>query len=270
MATGATEVRDEVVEVCDGRLRLHVKVAGSGPPVVFFHPLPGLAWQPLLDRLAERPPSTRPSIPGQRRATRRRSARCTRSGSCCSHTRRHCERWGSSVPRWSASRSAGWSRPTSPRASPTALSRLVLLVADRPVARRRSDPARGDGHRAGGGAAVLPVQAPGERGGAGDAGAPRRPGEGPDGDRAGRLDIGCTTKFCWPIADHGLARRLHRISVPTLVVWGREDALVPAVYAEEFGSRIAGSRVELLDDCGHALQGDQPERTLNVVSEFLG
>jgi pimeloyl-ACP methyl ester carboxylesterase len=82
-------------------------------------------------------------------------------------------------------------------------------------------------------------------------------------------NIGCTTKFAWPIADHGLARRLHRISVPTLVLWGRDDVLVPVAYAEDFGKRIEGSRVEVLDDCGHAMQGDQPERMLTAISEFL-
>ena len=85
----------------------------------------------------------------------------------------------------------------------------------------------------------------------------------------GAWNVGCTTKFAWPIADHGLSRRLHRICVPTLVVWGRDDALVPVVYAGEFGSRIAGSRVELLADCGHALQADQPEQTRHLISEFL-
>ena len=72
-----------------------------------------------------------------------------------------------------------------------------------------------------------------------------------------------------PLYDHGLARRLHRIAVPTLVLWGREDALVPVVYAEEFAQRIAGSRVEVLDDCGHAMQADQPEQVFNLVTEFL-
>lgn len=38
----------------DDRLSLHIKIAGSGPPLVFFHPLPGLYWQPFHDRLAER------------------------------------------------------------------------------------------------------------------------------------------------------------------------------------------------------------------------
>ena len=64
MSIGIADVRDEVVEVCDGRLRLHIKVAGDGPPVVFFHPLPGLEWQPLLDRLAERHTVYAPEHPG--------------------------------------------------------------------------------------------------------------------------------------------------------------------------------------------------------------
>jgi len=45
-------------------------------------------------------------------------------------------------------------------------------------------------------------------------------------------------------ATRSTLRRLHRIQVPTLIVWGREDALVPVAYAKEFGGRIAGSQVE--------------------------
>ena len=82
-------------------------------------------------------------------------------------------------------------------------------------------------------------------------------------------NVGCTTKFAWPIADHGLGRRLHRIQVPTLVVWGREDALVPVAYAREFGSRIAGSQVEVIHDCGHAVPADQPERSWTAISRFI-
>jgi pimeloyl-ACP methyl ester carboxylesterase len=59
------------------------------------------------------------------------------------------------------------------------------------------------------------------------------------------------------------------VSVPTLIVWGREDALVPVEYAKEFGSRIAGSRVEVLDDCGHVVPVDQPERAWAAISGFL-
>jgi pimeloyl-ACP methyl ester carboxylesterase len=82
--------------------------------------------------------------------------------------------------------------------------------------------------------------------------------------------LGCTGKFFWPIADHGLDRRLHRVQAPTLVVWGREDALVPSVYAEEFGRLIADSRVELIDGSGHIPQVEQQAATLAVVEDFLG
>ena len=64
MAPEMSTVRDETVEVGDGRLTLHVKVAGDGPPLLFFHPLPGLAWSPLLDRLAGRYTVYAPEHPG--------------------------------------------------------------------------------------------------------------------------------------------------------------------------------------------------------------
>jgi pimeloyl-ACP methyl ester carboxylesterase len=82
--------------------------------------------------------------------------------------------------------------------------------------------------------------------------------------------IGCTAKFIWPIPEKGLAKRLHRVDVPTLILWGKQDGLVPVEYAEEFGRRIKGSRVEVLDECGHIPQLEQPERTWALVSEFLG
>ena len=45
---------------------------------------------------------------------------------------------------------------------------------------------------------------------------------------------------------------------------------MPVAYAEEFGRRIAGSRVEVIDDCGHIPQLEQPEKTFALVGEFLG
>ena len=64
MTTGVTDIRHETVEVWDGRLKLHVKVAGDGPPLLYFHPLSGLAWHPLLDQLAQRHTVYAPEHPG--------------------------------------------------------------------------------------------------------------------------------------------------------------------------------------------------------------
>ena len=64
MAAGAVPVRDETVEVWDSRLRLHVKIAGDGPPLLYFHPLTGLSWWPWLDQLAQRYTVYAPEHPG--------------------------------------------------------------------------------------------------------------------------------------------------------------------------------------------------------------
>jgi pimeloyl-ACP methyl ester carboxylesterase len=81
--------------------------------------------------------------------------------------------------------------------------------------------------------------------------------------------LGCTGKFFWPIADYGLAKRLYRIKAPTLVIWGQQDALVPVVYAEEFGRRIARCQVVLIDQCGHIPQVERTKETLEATNAFL-
>jgi pimeloyl-ACP methyl ester carboxylesterase len=82
--------------------------------------------------------------------------------------------------------------------------------------------------------------------------------------------LACTGKFVWPLPDKGLRKRLHRVTAPTLVVWGHRDQLTRSVYAEEFGRRIRGARVEVLENAAHLPQREQPERTLQLVTEFLG
>jgi len=82
--------------------------------------------------------------------------------------------------------------------------------------------------------------------------------------------LACTGKFIWPIPDRGLRKRLHRITAPTLIVWGHQDRLVKTVYADEFANAIKGSRVEVLEGAAHLPQVEQPERTLAAVTGFLG
>ena len=81
--------------------------------------------------------------------------------------------------------------------------------------------------------------------------------------------LGCTGKLCWPIPDRGLHKRLHRITTPTLIVWGEDDALAPVVYAEEFHQRIPGSQVAIVPNCGHIPQVEQLDTTLDLVRRFL-
>jgi pimeloyl-ACP methyl ester carboxylesterase len=81
--------------------------------------------------------------------------------------------------------------------------------------------------------------------------------------------LGATGKFVWPIPDKGLKKRLHRITAPTLIVWGREDRLISVVYAQEFADRIAHSRVEIIEGAGHLPQWEQLDRVAPLVLEFL-
>jgi pimeloyl-ACP methyl ester carboxylesterase len=80
---------------------------------------------------------------------------------------------------------------------------------------------------------------------------------------------GCASKFLWPIPDQGLAKRLHRVTAPTLFIFGEEDRVIPSVYGAAFAERIAGSRLEIIERCGHIPHVEQLERTLELVSDFL-
>ena len=81
--------------------------------------------------------------------------------------------------------------------------------------------------------------------------------------------VGCAAKFLWPIPERGLAKRLHRITAPTLIVWGAQDAVVPVVYASRFADHIAESRMQIIDDCGHIPQLEQEAQTIAAVGAFL-
>jgi pimeloyl-ACP methyl ester carboxylesterase len=95
----------------------------------------------------------------------------------------------------------------------------------------------------------------------------------PDAAAAARVRLmwamGTTGKFIWPIPDKGLKKRIHRVAAPTLVIWGKEDRLVPPVYADEFSRRIRGARVQMVDGAGHAPHLEQPEKVARMVSDFL-
>ena len=79
----------------------------------------------------------------------------------------------------------------------------------------------------------------------------------------------CTGKFVWPIPDRGLKKRAHRIGAPTLIVWGKQDAIAAPEYAQEFAERIAGAKVEMIDGAGHLSHLEQPESVTRAVEAFL-
>jgi pimeloyl-ACP methyl ester carboxylesterase len=77
--------------------------------------------------------------------------------------------------------------------------------------------------------------------------------------------LASTAHFIHPIPERGLKRRLPRIKAETLVLWGAQDALVPAVYAAEFQALIPKARVQMIEGAGHVPQIEQRK----LVSEHL-
>ncbi len=77
-------------------------------------------------------------------------------------------------------------------------------------------------------------------------------------------------RLLWPLTDTGLAKRLHRITAPTLVVWGAEDRLVPPSYAKRFADALgAPAEVRQLPGAGHMAELDAPEALSEAVLAFL-
>ena len=78
------------------------------------------------------------------------------------------------------------------------------------------------------------------------------------------------TKFGWEPRwyNPSLERWLHRITVPTLIVWGKDDKLFPSAYAARWGERIPDSRVEIVPECGHVPAVEKPEITAKEISRL--
>lgn len=96
-------------------------------------------------------------------------------------------------------------------------------------------------------------------------------GGAPDVERIVALARGMATvaRFLWPIPDRGLARRLHRISAPTLIIHGAMDRFVPPEYADEFVARLAEASREIIPDAGHMVFVEAFDTSLASIGRFL-
>lgn len=64
-------------------------------------------------------------------------------------------------------------------------------------------------------------------------------------------------------------KRYPSIAVPTLIVWCRHDKIVPVVNGWRLKRAIAGSRLTIIKECGHAPQEETPAQTLRAMRVFL-
>jgi pimeloyl-ACP methyl ester carboxylesterase len=71
------------------------------------------------------------------------------------------------------------------------------------------------------------------------------------------------------ILSYDFRDRLSQISCPTLVIWGREDMLVPARDADEYASLIPDARKIVFEDTGHSPMMERPQTFNDTLIEFL-
>jgi pimeloyl-ACP methyl ester carboxylesterase len=71
------------------------------------------------------------------------------------------------------------------------------------------------------------------------------------------------------ISNYDFTDRLPGISVPTLLVWGQNDWIVPVASAYEYERLIPGSRPVIFEQTGHLPMLERPARFNHLVEEFL-
>ena len=80
-----------------------------------------------------------------------------------------------------------------------------------------------------------------------------------------------TAKLAWQprLYNPHLAKWLHRIRTPTLILWGDGDRLIPPAYGSAFRDLIPGAHLEILRECGHLPQLEKPEEFVAAVEGFI-
>ena len=71
------------------------------------------------------------------------------------------------------------------------------------------------------------------------------------------------------LLEYDFRDRLPDIACPTLIVWGKEDMLVPVEDADEFERLIPNARKILMDDTGHVPMLERPVKFNDCLIEFL-
>jgi pimeloyl-ACP methyl ester carboxylesterase len=67
-----------------------------------------------------------------------------------------------------------------------------------------------------------------------------------------------------------LPGHLHRISTPTMLLWGRNDQVFPLALGEAFRKGIPDSQLAVIENCGHMLPFEKPDEFVRLCVEFLG
>ncbi len=255
-------VQERTVSVWDSKINARVKVAGSGPAIVFLHSGFGPMWGEFHDALARDFTVYAPDHPGTSEGNPEALAALDDMWDLVLFYDELFDKLGLDKPAIAGHSFGGMVAADIAANFPNRVGKLILIDSlglwrdDTPVRNYQVMPAAqltpmlfaNTSHPAIGKFFAQP--------------------DDPESIIRVTWALGCSSKFSWPLPDKGLKKRIHRITAPTLILWGKNDGLTPPVYADEFAKRISGSKVEMDDKAAHMLPVEQPATTARLISAF--
>ncbi|MGI9068621.1 MAG: alpha/beta fold hydrolase [Pyrinomonadaceae bacterium] len=91
----------------------------------------------------------------------------------------------------------------------------------------------------------------------------------PLASEGGRNALLQTARHCIPSNSDEIIRKLKNITVPTLILWGRHDGVIPLRVGELLDQALPDSKLEVFEECGHIPQEEKPEETIASISKFM-
>jgi pimeloyl-ACP methyl ester carboxylesterase len=83
------------------------------------------------------------------------------------------------------------------------------------------------------------------------------------------LSTEMTARVCWKpwMFSDQLPHLIREVSVPTLLVWGEQERLVPVDIAHQYASLMPNARLEVVPDAGHVVDLEQPDALAELIRE---
>ena len=66
-----------------------------------------------------------------------------------------------------------------------------------------------------------------------------------------------------------LRQQLHRVACPTLVMWGREDKLIPLAHGTYYAEHIPDAQLNVFEQCGHMIPFEKPDEFVADITRFV-
>ncbi len=239
--------------------RVHLQVGGDGPPLLFLHGAGGSAWLPGLERLAERYRVYAPTHPGFGQSDNRDDW-----DSIDDYVYHYLDLLdvleldrvhllGASLGGWLAAELAvGHSHRLR---SLVLLNAAGLWVDEAPM----TD------------IFIISPEEMNRLAWYDPSKAPPAPPSTPESMVAQARARTTVARLAWNPYFHNpkLPGRLSRISVPTLIVWGANDGVIPLEHGKRYQELIPGSELVVIPECGHIVLREQPEAGAQAIVEFL-